>query len=228
MEYSKDFHLQSAILQYIQRIDLEHLLDQDEREELFDHLLSETEALMETGLSEREALAVSKLRFGEIALISQQYEQVKPLGSVRKNLISGIMLFFMVTGLSSLLQMISIGSLVLFDELQIAPTFIRILDFGIKFMVFGGLLAYAITRIRQRQLFRSYELWLIPILGLLSPLALSATFLLGSPYMRLYQGNLMSHFFLNTGIVVGICMTTLALIYYFILYRDRKEIMARS
>lgn len=223
MEYPTKFDLQVAVQTYISAIDRNRLLDQDEREELFDHLMLETESLLEGGLTEEEAFTVSKLRFGESALISQQYEQVKPFAAVRKYILSGIMLFFIITGFSSVLQIFSLGSLALFHEWNLSNSITRYLDLGAKMMVFGFFLTYAFARIKRNQVLKKYEFWLVPLLGLLSPLLSGIAFSLGYNYLRL-AGPTMSYIFLNNKIITGICMVSLALIYYILLYKRRTHL----
>ena len=92
MAPTKPFDLRLEVDTYVSRLDNNLLLSSEESDELRDHFHCQVEELAELGLSEAEAFQVSKMRFGEQALIQTEYHKAKPMKMIYKYLMVGLLL----------------------------------------------------------------------------------------------------------------------------------------
>ncbi|PHN05938.1 permease prefix domain 1-containing protein [Flavilitoribacter nigricans] len=174
------FNLSEAIEQYLSRIDRYQLLSYGQREELLDHLLTETEELQAAGWSEQQAFSIAIEQFGSSELISREYEQIRPFFNIRKAAIAASLLVFCFMFLVGLLYALSLGSTLIAKQFYLMPPFTTYLDLSLKVVILGTIAWYVRRRFRAQQPLRSWEAALIPVLGLVSPFVIS--------YCLFYQG----------------------------------------
>ena len=223
MESSTHFDLQVAITEHLQEIDQNHLLNHEEWDELFDHFLEDAEALTEKGLTEREAFAVSKLRFGETTLVRQEYERVKPFGHLRKTVIAcflGIFTFFLISSLISTLSLLSYHG---GKYLQLSDPIIKYGDLGLKIFCLGGVATLIVQRINRQLFFHKREIWVIPLLGLLAPMIMSFIFRqVGFPEGKDQQ--LIGQIFSNTTGISLFWLVAMVAVSYILIFKERKQL----
>ncbi|PHN05937.1 hypothetical protein [Flavilitoribacter nigricans] len=166
MEHPTEFDLQLAINNFIREIDRRQVFDRDQLDELYDHFTEETASLTALGLNEREAFTVSKLRFGEAAVIRREYERVQPVDGAGQKIIFGFMGFFMIGfgySLVSAAHQLVTSLYRRFGETR--EMLFLFLDYFLSFLIMGGLLTYIVYRLRTKPYFTRLELFAIPLLG---------------------------------------------------------------
>ncbi|WP_167604974.1 permease prefix domain 1-containing protein [Maribellus sediminis] len=99
MESSNVFNLQEAIDDWL-KTNTDHLnITDDDKEEMLDHFRSTINELMKQGLSEEEAFAVAKIRFGGSDNWGDDFKQVSTDNFQVKKVITfffGIMIYFII------------------------------------------------------------------------------------------------------------------------------------
>ena len=219
------FDLQVAITEHLQEVDQNHLLNHEEWDELFDHFLAENQALTESGLTEKEAFSVSKLRFGDTTLISQEYQNTKPFGAFRKTLISILIVFFSILIVTSLVNLLSIVSYNGGIYIGLTEGWIRYGDFALKFLLMGGIVVSLAYRIKRQSFFNKIELWLIPILGMLLPIYLNNSLFLNMNQYRTANWadrHLMGQLMINSRTCYQVLILVLMLLCYILIFKERK------
>lgn len=225
MESGPHFDLQLAIELYLQDIDQDHLLDRDEKNELFDHFLSGTEELMQQGYSEEEAFEHCKAGFGETDLISREYARARPF---RVSLIAaagGLLLFFSIPIINSLMLLIAAISYRGGQLLDIPIRWISIGNLALMVLLLGGIGAYLLDRLKKRPYFRKAELWAIPVSAVLLPLA--GNVLLMMAYNRStayrYQIELISSLFTQGNTITQLSILIPVITVFVLRHRSRRS-----
>lgn len=177
------FNLTEALEVYLCQIDRQGLLSGDEREEITDHLLTEMEMLQENDLSEREAFTLATRQFGPSELISLEYQRVKPQYNIRKAIIAAALFLFLFVFLAGSLYALSSVVWKLSREFALSTTAEKYLDIGLKVIFIFGSIAYLWWRFNRRSTPKTWEMILIPILGLTAP----------------FFNNILNYFLSNTG-----------------------------
>ena len=149
MERSEQFELGIEITKLLEDIDQRQVLETGEWDELFDHFLCSTDELEKMGLSTEEAFAVSKMRFGETALVRKEYEKVNPFGSIRQNVIFGLSFVFGAWSILSVLNVISCTTILLFNNFDIPNFYAQLVDLVLKISISLGI-SFAIIRSIKR------------------------------------------------------------------------------
>ena len=219
------FNLHKAIEQYIQEINCRELLRRDESDEIFDHLLSDSEELMADGLSEQEAFTMSVERFGVSELISIEYGKTRPLGSLKGQIVTGLMLFFTVLFITQLIHHLTIFTFSVGDHFHWTPQTGQLFDIGLKVLLLGGLMSYLVYRIKNQPYFRRLELWLIPLLGTGLPYILGRFwYLVHDPTgLYTYQKDMLDRMFINSQILSFLTIVLLVIIHFFRGVKDRRQ-----
>ncbi|PHN05939.1 hypothetical protein [Flavilitoribacter nigricans] len=225
MHHPDQFNLHHAIAHYIDEINNGDLLRGEEYDELFDHLLSDTEALMEDGLSAREAFTLSTDRFGSTGLIRQEYERAKPFASLKSRIVTGMMLFFTVLLLIGLTEHLTILNFLIGDHFHWSARTGRIFDFGLKALLLGGFAAYFTYRLKNYPYFCRLELWLLPLLGGVLPYLLARLWPLvqGPSGLYTYQKDMLSGMLSNSKIMAPAGVLILIVVHYLRRYKDRDR-----
>lgn len=177
------FHLEEAIEAYLRQIDRYDLLSREEREEIQDHLITQTEDLQRDGLQEEEAFALAVKQFGTSELIREEYQQVKPFFSIRKAAIAASLFTFAFIFVAGLLNALSLGVSLFSREFELSVSASTFLDITLKIIFVLGFAGYLWWRFRRQHPMKIWELTLIPILGL------------NAPFFR----TILTHFFFTEG-----------------------------
>lgn len=225
----ENFNLQNALAAYLEEIDTKDLLNKEQTEELIDHLLTETEHLQEEGMNEREAFTLAIKKFGPSELISREYEQAKPLFTLKKAVILSSLLVFFYVFLAGLFNAISTTTLIMAAKLEITGNWISVLDLILKFFLVVVSIGYLRSTLSKRSFLKSRTVWLIPLLGMCAPFfsELISSFY-GPTGLPQSQHSLMGDFFTNSRTVLTFLLIgTLVLCYTmvfrlnFLKWRDR-------
>lgn len=218
---SDDFNLNKAIEAYVRQVNRHHLINREEREELLDHLLTETEILQAEGWSEREAFEIAIEQFGSSELISEEYERVKPFYSIRKVAIAVSLLTFFFIFIAGLINALSLVAPLIKRQFFLDPTTSNLLDIGIKVSLIAGMVGYLHWRFRTQHPMKVWEVSLIPILGLAAP------FFYGIMADLFFQRNYITsslveaHF--NNVYIISVLLVGLLVVYYRLIFKWRAS-----
>ncbi len=166
MAKTEPFNLGLEVETYLNRLDNNLLLDTEESDELFDHFHCEVEELTLIGLSEQEAFEVSKLRFGEQAVIRTELKKVKPLKAIYKHLLIGLVLVFSIKLITSIVQLTSILNLLIVSYWELGMSATRYADFALKFVVVLLLITGLFLMLKKGKL-NGYLLFSLPFASLI-------------------------------------------------------------
>ncbi|MCB0633341.1 MAG: hypothetical protein R2824_17730 [Saprospiraceae bacterium] len=172
MRHPDHFNLHEAIDAYLHEINQNALLNHEERAEIIDHLLTETEILQEQGLSERAAFTLAARQFGPSEQISREYQRVKPFFTVGKAAIAGSLLIFFTVFIVNLIYALSLGMAVIAGQFSLSPSATTSIDLALKITLIIGALRYVQWRFKYQSKFKAWEAIIIPFVGLLSPFML--------------------------------------------------------
>lgn len=212
------FHLNEAIEAYLRQINRHNLLNQEEREEIQDHLITQTEALQSEGLNEQEAFSLAVRQFGKSALIHKEYKKMKPFYSVRKAAIAASLLTFSFIFIAGLLNALSLLTSLISQKFSLPPSANNYLDIVLKILVLLGFAGYVRWRFRKQHPIKIWELTLIPILGLIAP----------------FFRTILTHFFFTDGyvtdaghvnnlIILAIIQLALLLFFYRLMFKGNHS-----
>lgn len=223
MERTEKFDLNFEINQLIQYININQNLGQEETDELFDHLLSESEYLMESGLSAPEAFTITKMRFGESKMIRLEFEKIKPkypFGYIFINsimIVSAIILLNIITGYSSIL------TFKLYQVSTLPTDFLTVLDLSLKFILSGGIIYWVYWSLRSNAPFARGSYYILPIIAVIYSFGFNWV----SPSifysLRGLDMDFMSGIGINTYIIGGLIVLGLVIIYFMYLSQERKK-----
>lgn len=218
---SDDFNLNKAIEAYVRQVNRHHLINREEREELLDHLLTETEILQAEGWSEREAFEIAIEQFGSSELISEEYERVKPFYSIRKVAIAVSLLTFFFIFIAGLINALSLVAPLIKRQFFLDPTTSNLLDIGIKVSLIAGMVGYLHWRFRTQPPMKVWEVSLIPILGLAAPFFYSIMADLFFQRNYITSSLVEAHF--NNVYIISVLLVGLLVVYYRLIFKWRAS-----
>lgn len=221
MEHSTEFDLEVAIKAYVHQINRHHLINREEREELLDHLLTETEILQAEGWSEREAFEIAIEQFGSSELISEEYERVKPFYSIRKVAIAVSLLTFFFIFIAGLINALSLVVPLIKRQFFLDPTTSNLLDIGIKVSLIAGMVGYLHWRFRTQHPMKVWEVSLIPILGLAAPFFYSIMADLFFQRNYITSSLVEAHF--NNVYIISVLLVGLLAVYYRLIFKWHRS-----
>ncbi|MBK8504731.1 MAG: hypothetical protein IPL46_22485 [Saprospiraceae bacterium] len=113
MEGTRTFDLEKEINDYSIELS-EGRLDHSDRLELVDHFKEETRDLIENGLNAEEAFVVSRLRFGDRNLVSDEFRKVNPGYNLNQVMLKSVFLGIscvMILSISPYISYLSAGGM---------------------------------------------------------------------------------------------------------------------
>lgn len=223
MAKTEPFDLGLEVETYLNRLDNNLLLDTEESDQLFDHFHCEVEELTLLGLSEQEAFEVSKLRFGEQAVIQTEFKKVKPLKAVYKHLLTGLFLFFSLRLMISIVYLASVLNLLIADYWNISTSLAPYLDFAIRGILLI-LLAASVVLVLKKGKLNKYLLFAIPFISLICHVSLRFVH-----YQVLFQRKelylrLMNQYAINSEIIMLISYLFLIGATFFLWRKNRSSL----
>lgn len=223
MAKAAPFNLGLEVETYLSRLDNNLLLDTEESDELFDHFHCEVEELTTLGLSEQEAFEVSKLRFGEQAVIQTEFKKAKPLKAVYKHLLTGLFLFFSLRLMVSIVYLTSVLNLLIADYWNISTSLAPYFDFAIRGILLI-LLAASVVFVLKKGKLNKYLLFAIPFISLICHVSLRYVH-----YQVLFQRKelylrLMNQYAINSEIIMLISYLFLIGATFFLWRKNRSSL----
>lgn len=149
------FQLEVAVNKHLHQLDHNFILNQDELDELYDHLISEVEVLTQKGLSDQEAFEISKMRLGDGTLLQSEYKKVKPISDIYKYLLAGLTTLFCIQLIRPLVNLFDHLSVRLFNLLSIDIHIYIVIDITIKCLLVL-LPPYLLLRLLEKTKFNKY------------------------------------------------------------------------
>lgn len=147
MESTGTFDLEKEIEGYSFSISAGQLAPSD-RLELMDHFREETNDLIQKGLSQEEAFVVSRLRFGDRQMISDEFRKAKPVFTLNQVIFKSVFLcvsFAMVLSISHYFSFLSVewfsqifeptSTSFVVADLLMKGSFIGLSLFGVKLLL---------------------------------------------------------------------------------------------
>ncbi len=223
MAKTEPFDLGLEVETYLNRLDNNLLLDTEESDELFDHFHCEVEELTTLGLSEQEAFEVSKLRFGEQAVIQTEFKKAKPLKAVYKHLLTGLFLFFSLRLMTSTVYLASAVNILIVDYCNISTSWASYFDFATKISILVFLFAGVINVIKKEKL-NKYWLFAVPLLSLVCYIFIRFSHYLVLAYRKETYYRLMSQYAVNSEIIMLISYLFLIGIAFIIWKKHRSSL----
>lgn len=225
MHKPNPFNLDEAIEAHIREINYRNVLQEEECDEIFDHLLSDTETFMAEGLSEREAFALSIKSFGDTELISYEFERSRPFWSLKSQLVTGLMLFFTVLFITQFIHNLTILTFLAGDHFHWTPQTGQLFDLGLKMLILGGFSSYLVYRIKNYPYFRKIELWLLPLFGTVLPYIMGQFwYLVHDPTgLYTYQKDMLMRMTRNSDALSLAGIALLTIIYFIRRFKARKR-----
>lgn len=221
MAKTEPFNLGLEVETYLNRLDNNLLLDTEESDELFDHFHCEVEELTTLGLSKQEAFEVSKLRFGEQAIIQTEFKKAKPLKAVYKHLLTALFLFFSLRLMTSIVYLASAVNIVIVDYCNISISWAPYFDFAVKISILVFLFASVVVVLKKGKL-NKYLLFAVPFVSLICYISLRFSHYLVLAYRKEVYYRLMSQYAVNSEIIMLISYLSLIGI-AFIIWRKHRH-----
>ena len=165
MEPTKTFDLGLEVDAYINRLDNNLLLSNEDIDELRDHLHCHVEELTDVGLREVEAFEVSKMRLGTPELIHGEFKKVKSNYQASRYLLVAIFLLFFTRLIVSSFDLMSDMSVLLIGKLGIDKALVLYFDFGFKTLLVS-LISWSIWAQLKKENINKLLLFCIPFLSL--------------------------------------------------------------
>lgn len=223
MAKAEPFNLGLEVETYLGRLDNNLLLDAEESDELFDHFHCEVEELTLLGLSEQEAFEVSKLRFGEQAIIQTEFKKVKPLKTVYKHLLTGLFLFFSIRLIVSIIHLFSILNIFIVDFWVVNSSNARYFDLGMKLVAMISLTGGLFYWLKKGKISR-YFLAIIPFISLISYIFIRYIYMrMAFQYQELYR-TLMGQYSANSELIMLISYLFLIGATFFLWRKNRSSL----
>lgn len=223
MEPIKAFDLGLEVDTFLRRLDDNLLLNQEETDELRDHFFSEVEELADNGLSEAEAFAVSKMRFGERQLIRTEYQKAKPMKLIHRCLMVGLLLLFGLLLVNTLITYSSAIMFFLMDKWNVPLKTAGVIDLVLKGSLIVLLCTSLFFGLRRGKLSR-WLIWTLPFLGVLGDLGLQFIHWKALSYNRDLYTTLIGTAIMNSRIIMLISYLLLVGLFFVLWHKNGKSL----
>ena len=186
MEQTTEFDLELALKHYLNTLNSNGILSKMDQDELLDHLYSEIETLEDSGLSTEEAFIISQTRLGDTKVIKSEYHKAKPWTRVIQLLLSTIMLGFFIKLILNLVNIFSLPAPLILNKLSIVDMnlYLEWGDLGVKIGLLIISLGIGAVFLKKMVSARLKDLWVIPVLFVISEIVSRAMFMFFIPIME--------------------------------------------
>ena len=223
MEPAQRFELEYEITRYLDQVDRKQVLDDGERNELFDYFICETESLERSGLSPVEAFTVSKMRFGDAALVGREYETLHPNRVYRSKILYGLFLFFGLVTLASLMHLMTTISLYLVAVFEIPAGYAHWGDLLLKIFGISIILATGFLYFRTRKGLLWKFSWYLPLISLATLVGMEASWIGFFSRRGLQRPELIGQVLLNSNSLLLLGFLGLVALFYVLLIAEKRK-----
>lgn len=221
MAPTKPFDLRLEVDTYVNRLDNNLLLSSEESDELRDHFHCQVEELVELGLSETEAFQVSKMRFGEQALIQKEYHKAKPMKMMYRYIMVGLLLLFGLRFINTLVTYSSAVMFVLMSKWEVPFKTASAIDLGLKASLILLLAASIFSGLKKGKISRGL-IWTLPFLSVLGDISLQFVHWQALLYNKHLYTSLIGTAVLNSRIIMLISYLILVGLFFVLWHRNGR------
>ena len=199
MEKPNNIILTQLINTYVSSLNNCDILSKEDKLEVTDHLMSESENLLATGLNTEEAFAIAKMRFGDTPTIEQEYKKVKPWSGVLRACTYTLMVMLIIQSYLLISHVLKISFWYALGEKKSFLDNMFVTNMIIQLIV-AILLIWILAKSRLISFFKEpSRLWFFPILYFIVIIAQRA--------INFFQYGIRAHFITDVNLLGDIFLT---------------------